>query len=190
MDKTNVPVPICSSSKLDWLQNKVTFRLEVCGCWAGWNHQNVKLTLWRESLRNPAWVLFPSQQDTCAQTPLPLCTPLLLYFSASLLLYPCTPVPLYSYSTLWSWESHPPLLSHHLDSRSWNSFENSRVLCCPPMQWMPTTFNLWPQESPPLFSYHWSPLFFDYLLGILLTVPEFSLHQALKSLLFMAAFIQ
>ena len=154
---------------------------ELLFFWAGWNHQNVKLTLWRESLRNPAWVLFPSQQDTCAQTSLYLCT--------SLLLYPCNSVPLYSYSTLWSWESHPPLLSHHLDSRSWNSFENSRVLCCPPMQWMPTTFILWPQESPSLFSYHWSPLFFDSF-GILLRVPELSFHQALKSLLFMAAFIQ
>ena len=145
--------------------------MEVGGCSAAWNHQNVKLTLWRESLRNPAWVLFPSQQDTCAQTSLPLCTPLLLYFSASLLLYPCTPVPLYSYSTLWSWESHPPLLSHHLDSRSWNSFENSRVLCCAPMQWMPTTCG----HRSPLLSSRIIEVPYSWTLGILLRVPELSL---------------
>ena len=103
-------------------------RLEDDWSWLEtWNDQNVKLTL-EGKLAEPCVGFVPIPAGH-------LCTDL----SASLPLYLCTSEPLYSYLTLWSWESHPPLLSHHLESKSWNSFENS--LCT--NQWVPTACILW-----------------------------------------------
>ena len=96
----------CSCSDLLLTASKLNLAeeesLEVGGCLEpSWNDQNVKLTL-EGKLAEPAWVLFPAQQDTCAQTSLPLylcasvpiCTTLYISVPLCTSVPPCTTVQL------------------------------------------------------------------------------------------------
>ena len=102
MDKTNVPVPICSSSKLDWLQNKVTFRLEVGGCWAAFflsclESSECKADALEGKLAEPCVGFVPIPAGhLCTDLSVPLypSASVLLCLSASVPLYTCTSVQL------------------------------------------------------------------------------------------------